>query len=638
MVLRSTRSFRRTRPVASTLTVVLILVLMLGGVREASRGSGTPAGATAVWRAGRSVAIAVNAGQARFSVPTPGPGSRTLVVVSALARGAGPFPVRLTARAIDPSTCRIPERVPEEPRRDASLVRPPLPPIAAPGSALPPRQRTFHLMVRDGDVASASNYLAVEGTLRALGQRVQVYVDAGDLARVGPEVLADVVTTFDDRVFPVAARTFGQARDVDGDGRFTVLMSSWLTRLAGGRHAVDGFVRGADLERALPEPFSNHCDMMYLSTALVSGPHLRTVLAHEYTHAVTFCAKTTAGGGPGAPGVEEEGWLDEALAHLAEDLHGFSRSNLDYRVSAFLSQPERYRLVVDDYYAADLFRSHGNRGGTYLFLRWCADQYGPGLLPALIGSERRGVANLEAATGARFADLYRAWSVALFLTGFDPSLGRQDGFRTIDLRGRLDDWELAGPRTVVVRPDGRPVEWASAGTASRFLVVEPGPDGAVEVEVSAGFEAGLQVTAVPLPDDLPRVELSVSATTGKDGLPCLVARLGESGGQSVRLSSLSWEPLVPGPDPHAPAFRHDGLDAAGIAASFGTAALPAGGRLASRPIPAAEALRSGAPLVVKAVGIDAHGRRVTAWAELVEPPPGALAGQTATAHDRAERR
>jgi hypothetical protein len=346
--------------------------------------------------------------------------------------------------------------------------------------------------------------------------------------------------------------------------------------------------------------------MMYLSTALGAGPHLRTVLAHEYTHAVTFCARTAPGPGLDAPGVEEESWLDEALAHLAEDLHGFSRTNLDYRVSAFLSQPERYRLVVDDYYAADLFRSHGNRGGTYLFLRWCADRYGPRLLPALVGSERRGVANLEAATGARFEDLYRAWSVALFLAGLDPAQGRSDGFRTIDLRGRLDDWQLAGPRAVSLRPEERPLSWMSAGTASRFLVIEPAAAGAVEVEVAAPVEAGLQVTAVALPDDLPRVELSVATTTGTGGVPDLVVRLGETGGQAVRLSSLSWEPLVPGPDPHAPAFRHAGLDATGIAAAFGTSAL------------------------------HARGRRVAAWAEL--PAPGPRAIEPRAGNERSERR
>ncbi len=181
--------------------------------------------------------------------------------------------------------------------------------------------------------------------------------------------------------------------------------------------------------------------MIYLSATLDAGPHLRTVLAHEYAHAVTFTAKSLGGAGkPGGP--EEEGWLDEAIAHLAEDQHGYSRSNIDYRVSAFLSWPEHYRLVVDDYYTSDLFRSHGNRGGTYLFLRWCADRFGAGLIPALIHSDKRGVENVEAATGERFEDLYRAWSLALFFSGFE---GNPD-------QRHVSKSDLGGPRTVSVTP------------------------------------------------------------------------------------------------------------------------------------------------------------------------------------------
>src|SRR5207244_1141125 len=91
--------------------------------------------------------------------------------------------------------------------------------------------------------------------------------------------------------------------------------------------------------------------------------------------------------------------------------------NLDYRVSAFLSDPERYQLVVPDYYRAGLWRSHGNRGATYLFLRWCADRYGPGLPAQLTQSSLNGTANVEAATQERFDELFRQWSAALALGG-----------------------------------------------------------------------------------------------------------------------------------------------------------------------------------------------------------------------------
>jgi hypothetical protein len=571
----------------------------------------------------------------------PEPGSRTLVIVSALARGPGPFPIRFSSRPT--SMVRPPVLATAAAGRREVRLKPVAPAPTPPVARQPPAvERTFHLMVRDGDVASASNYLAVRGRLRAVGQRVQVYVDAQDLALVGRDVLRDLVSTFDGQIFPTAASTFGQARDADGDGRFTLLLSSWLTRLAGGRHAVDGYVRGADFDATLAAPFGNQCDMMYLSTALAPGPHLQTVLAHEYTHAVTLCARAFSEPGAGAivddagpagrPLLEEEGWLDEAMAHLVEDLHGFSRSNLDYRVSAFLSQPSRYRLVVEDYYAADLFRSHGNRGGTYLFLRWCADQFGPGLLPALIRSETRGVANLEAATGVPFAELYRQWSVALFLSGLAPKADATGGagrfagaYRSVDLRGPFGGWELAGPRPLVVSPGERPEgwSWSATGTSSQFVVVEPAPAGtsasAVSVDVTGPPEAELQVTAVPLPSAMARLELAVRASAAPGGRR-LHARVRERQGVPVELNALAWEPLVPAANPRAVAFRRDGLDRAGIARAFGATTLPPRGTLHAQPIPLPSLPGADGPLIIKVIGTDAGGRRVAAWAEVLPTP------------------
>ena len=106
-----------------------------------------------------------------------------------------------------------------------------------------------------------------------------------------------------------------------------------------------------------------------------------------------------------------------------------------------------------------------------------------------------------------------------------------------------------------------------------------------------------------------------------EGPPCLRVDVRERNGTAFRLSALAWEPLVPGPDPHAPGFRHAGLDMLGIADAFGTSALPARGRLNSNLIPARGAFDDPRePLVVKAVGTDARGRRVAAWAE-VQPEP-----------------
>src|SRR5206468_3607382 len=129
-----------------------------------------------------------------------------------------------------------------------------------------------------------------------------------------------------------------------------------------------------------------------------------------------------------------------------EDLHGYSWSNLDYRISAFLSAPHRYQLVVPDYYGTGLWRNHGSRGTTYLFLRWCLDGHGADLPARLIQTNLVGVANVEAATEVPFADLFRRWSVALLLSGTNLA---PDGFtplRRIDLYRPLAERLLCGPR------------------------------------------------------------------------------------------------------------------------------------------------------------------------------------------------
>ena len=243
----------------------------------------------------------------------------------------------------------------------ARQQRPPreqFPPLPA-----PPPLKVFHLFTGDQDFHDTAAYTAVVGVLRAVGRHCQVYVDRAhtDLRGLQPTI-DDAVRTFDEQVYPVAQRRLGQALDVDRDGRFTILFTSWLDRLQRGTVSLGGFVRGSDFYRDMAAPFGNRCDAMYLNTNLKPGPHLRTVLAHEYTHAVVFSEHVFGDYLPVASRQDEESWLNEALAHVVEELHGHSWTNLDYRVSAFLSRPERYRLVVEDYYAADLFRSHGNRG------------------------------------------------------------------------------------------------------------------------------------------------------------------------------------------------------------------------------------------------------------------------------------
>ena len=93
-------------------------------------------------------------------------------------------------------------------------------------------------------------------------------------------------------------------------------------------------------------------------------------------------------------------------------------------------------------------------------------------------------------------------------------------------------------------------------------------------------------------------------------------RVNERNGVPVRLSALAWEPLTPSSNLHSNEFRCERLDMLGIADSFGTSALPAGGELSSRPIPLRGVSARVGPLAIKVIGTDQKGRRIAAWAEL----------------------
>lgn len=421
-------------------------LLLLAGRAQAGAG----------WPSGRPVPVAVEDGRASVVVPTDGP---TLVIASALARRPGPFTMRLEASPADPAQAGSPAAWSEPILAGGAPGRPVRPAQPPPRPEPPPLHRRFWVHGGEGDPRSAAAYLPAQACLRAARPGVAVYVDARDLADVDPAAAAMIAATLADEVIPRSESLWGRAPDVDGDGRIAVLVTGWLARLD-----VEGCVRGADFDPKIAPPFGNGCDLILLSPRLTPGAHLRTILAHEYAHAATS----------GRACGDEESWLDEAMAHLVEDQAGYSRSNLDHRIDAFLAAPEQFPLVVPDDHAAALFRSHGSRGGRYLFLRWCADRRGTEpLLRALASGPSVGVANLEAAAGGPFDELYRAWSIDLY-------------------RGS------PRPRADRLRP-GDPAEtWRGPGTSSHFALVEPAATGAVRIELTGPAEAGLQLTLLPL--------------------------------------------------------------------------------------------------------------------------------------------
>jgi hypothetical protein len=432
-----------------------------------------------------------------------------LLIIGSLSRKPGPYPV-----IVQTSTTIGPLRVPiEKSATDPSwaqrtrewrerLVREQ--PSSAlddcyPASLEPARRREFFVFLDDGDFRNATGYASVTGELKAVGRRCQVYVDREDQGERHVQATADeIVRVLDCEVYPEACKRFGRVLDVDRDGRFTILLTHRLGQMSKGKVALSGFVRGGDFYRDVPAPFSNHCDMMYLNSNLTPGGHLRTVIAHEFTHAIIFSEHVFGGYLPELPRADEESWLNEGIAHLAEDSFDYSWSNLDYRVSTFLSAPECHQLIVPDYYTAGLWRSHGNRGAAYLFLRWCTDRYGPDLPGRLIHSGLAGVPNIETATQAPFAELFRQWTAALASSSMNMPLDGVAPFRRIHLSGPLGSRVLNGPRLHEMASPSANLRLDVAGTAAAYVLLHAAPTKRLQLSVSGPSEADLQLSIIRL--------------------------------------------------------------------------------------------------------------------------------------------
>jgi len=350
-------------------------------------------------------------------------------------------------------------------------------------------EKKFYLHVTEGDLSDPKQYACVKAVRVGEGKEVRVYLDAQeDSNSIANNLVEEIVRIIDDEIVPDSKSLYGQCRDSDADGKFTILLSPWLDRLSGGKISIGGFVRSSDFMDWSYPPFGNRCDMMYLNSKLTPGKHLKALLAHEYAHAVAFGIRSQ-NETRSEPLPAEEDWLSEAIAHLSENYHDAGWSNIDYRIETFLKNTSAYPLVVSDYYGSGMWRNHGCRGATYLFLRWCVDRFGWSFLPRLMNSTSCGIDNVTLCSGMKFEELYRRWSLSLLKTA-----GEFHG--SIDLDSRIGRYELNGPKIDnwnITQQSSRQILLKQT-TTTYLKITTPNHAGCFRISLVAKPGANLQVT------------------------------------------------------------------------------------------------------------------------------------------------
>ena len=317
----------------------------------------------------------------------------------------------------------------------AARTRGAVPGVArAPGAVVPPvvgSRRSFKVC---GDQTCAT-LKTISATAQYVGLHAAIYLDdslpAGGFT---PADIQQVGQQFDTDLYPVDHQAFGDESDIDNNGVVIILLTPKVNALVGRPACNDSFITGfffgADLDPYFRASYNNG-EVFYgmvpdpagtvscaYSTTLVRRV-ITVTFIHEFQHMISFNQHALVRNGD-----TEVLWLGEALSHLAEELGGlhFDSLGIDttasrfyignlYNAAKYLHDPLLWAPVTET--------SPGElaeRGAAWLFVRYLTDRFGTQVPRALINTSLLGQANVQAATGAAFADLLGRWALALYVS------------------------------------------------------------------------------------------------------------------------------------------------------------------------------------------------------------------------------
>jgi hypothetical protein len=313
------------------------------------------------------------------------------------------------------------------------------------------------------------------GRVMAVTDKAIVVADTGNpVGGFSADEYRSIGVTFDTLVDPVDRAAFGAPSDIDNNGHVIMFFTQAVNELTPAQSSTVtlGFFYARDLypKTAAPGPCdgSNVGEVFYLlvpDTAGVVNGNKRSkslvtsltngTVAHEYQHLINASRRMYVNSVGTA---FEERWLDEGMAHVAEELNFFRaagrspRTNLDAsifsdpalsaaystfsvnnfrRYALYLARTETQGPVGFDAFDDDL----QTRGAIWSFLRFAADHVAPGnengLWFKLVNAHTSGMTNLTSALGVAPGPLLRDWAISVFL---------DDNAVSVDSRFQQPSW------------------------------------------------------------------------------------------------------------------------------------------------------------------------------------------------------
>ena len=325
-----------------------------------------------------------------------------------------------------------------------------------------------------------NNFFQTQAVVASVSRRAILMVDTldGPPGTLFTQAQMDSITQeFDAITFPTDSSYFNNPTDIDGNGRIIMLFSGQINKLTppappGSQNGfVGGFFFAGDFfpttatQQLQGCAQSNGAEIFYLLSPDPTGQFnnvrstssvrqgTRGTIAHEFQHMINAGNRLLA---PCPPTCDfESTWLDEALAHFAEDAVGrVQRGFTDLQTLTFAdvlpcNTPCAQANDFDAFFFQNLARltywmdkpdqfsptsamadtSLATRGAAWAIVRYGADNYSNGLprtfTRALVAGPDTGVNNFAAATKVPIDTVVKGWLVSMYadhlgITGLDP--------------------------------------------------------------------------------------------------------------------------------------------------------------------------------------------------------------------------
>ena len=342
------------------------------------------------------------------------------------------------------------------------------------------------LSVKIPDAATTNlckNFIPTRAVVASVSRRAILAVDTLD----GPPqtlftqpVLDSIAQEFDNIIFPTDSSYFNNPTDVDGNGRIIILFTGQVNKLTSPLQSdlVGGFFFAGDFFPTTGTqdgtfcPQSNNAEIFYVMSPDPTGKFnnvrstssvrqaTRGTVAHEFQHMIN------SGNRYVNPAVKafEVSWLDEALAHFAEDAVGRTQRGFTDLQTLTLGDllPPGNQQAANDFNAflyqnlarltywmvrpdtssgisAHTDKNLSSRGAAWAMLRHAADNYSAGDPRALthrlsLGPDT-GVKNFTAATNTPIDTALAGWLVSMYADHLGiPGLDQKYQYRSYNFR------------------------------------------------------------------------------------------------------------------------------------------------------------------------------------------------------------